>query len=162
MYLLCKRVIKLIPGPECLQWPSISSNIVNPLDLLNPPSLLFRQQFDHAIWYHGFWLPTMFDHVRRWCDCGVWPWSVVAENLLHFPSEEICHQKYFLTAKATINSSLKHRRPFFRKRCVLKVSLTILISHCSSEIPYFQVQWRTFSILMYSIKFNINVLYFLK
>ena len=34
MYLLCKRVIKLIPGPECLQWPSISSNIVNPLDLL--------------------------------------------------------------------------------------------------------------------------------
>ena len=113
-------------------------------------------------WYHGFWLRTMFmfDHVHRWCDCGVWPWSVVAENLLHFPSEEICHQKYFLTAKATINSSLKHRRPFFRKRCVLKVSLTILISHYSSKIPYFQVQWRTFSIFMYSIK--INVLYFLK
>ena len=90
----------------------------------------------------------------------VWPCSVVAENLLHFPSEEICHQKYFLTAKATINSSLKHRRPFFRKRCVLKVSLTILISHYSSKIPYFQVQWRTFSIFMYS--FKINVLYFLK
>lgn len=155
MYLFCKRVIKLIPGPECLQWPSISSNIINHLDLLNPPSLLPRQQFDH-----GFWLRTMFDHIHQWCDCGVWPWSVVAKNLLHFPSEEICHQKYFLTAKATINSSLKHRRPFFGKRCVLKVSLTILISHYSSEIPYFQVQWRTFSIFMYSIK--INVLYFLK
>lgn len=82
----------------------------------------------------------------------------VAENLFHFPSKKICHQKYFLTTKATINSSLKHRRPFFQKRCVLKVSLTIFISHYSREIPYFQVQWRTFSIFMYSIE--INVLYF--
>ena len=32
----------------------------------------------------------------------------VAEKLFHFPSEEIRRQKYFLTAKATINSSLKH------------------------------------------------------
>ena len=155
MYLLCKRVIKLISGPECLQWPSISSNIVNPLDLLNPPSLLPRQQFDHGI--------MVFDCqpcLTMFGDGVTVVWGVVTENLFHFPSEEISHQKYFLTAKATINSSLKHHRPFFRKRCVLKVSLTILISHYSSEIPYFQVQWRTFSIFMYSIK--INVLYFLK
>lgn len=144
-------------GPECLQWPSSSSNIVNPLDLLNPPSLLPRQQFDHGIVVFDCQpCLTMFgDGVTVACDHGLLLLKICFIFLLRK-----CHQKYFLTAKATINSSLKHCWPFSRKRCVLKVSLTILISHYSSEIPYFQGQWRTFSIFIYSIK--INVLYFLK
>lgn len=73
MYLLCKRVIKLIPGPECLQWPSISSNIINHLDLLNPPSLLPRQQFDHGIMVFDCQPRlTMFgDGVTVVCDRGL-------------------------------------------------------------------------------------------
>ena len=109
MYLLCKRVIKLIPGPECLPWPSISSNIVNPLVLLNPPSLLPRQQFDHGIMVFDCQpCLTMFgDGVTVACDHGLL-------------SLKIC---FIFPLRKFVTKSTSW--PFFRKRCVLKVSQAI-------------------------------------